>query len=293
MPAAIAPPLRRVLDRLGAAADPLPLGELARRLLALTAAPEGPLARRLVASALGCAAEHVPDAVDVRALPRLVEGPVASVALEAAEWVVVDLETTGLSLARCTILEIGAVRIRGLRPVAHFQTLVDPGLPIPAAITALTGIDRSAVDGAPPLAAAIAAFRDWVGPGPGIAFVAHNAAFDERFVARALDAHALPPWPGPVVCTRRLARRLLPDLPRYDLDSLSARFGIANRWRHRALGDAEATARALLEMLAIGRERAALRDVGDVLALQCAPTPRRPRRRRARGRPAPAAPEPA
>jgi len=233
-----------------------------------------------VASALGCRAEHLPGAVDVRALPRLVEGSVAGVDLADAEWVVVDLETTGLSPERSTILEIGAVRIAGLRAVAHFQTLVDPGVPIPAAITALTGIDRQIVDGAPDLERAIRSFRTWVGPGPGVAFVAHNAPFDARFVRRAFAAHGLPPWPGPIFCTRRLARRLVPDLPRFDLDSLSARFGIANRWRHRALGDAEAAARALLELLAIGGEAGTLRTVGDLLALQAAAVPPRRRGRR-------------
>jgi DNA polymerase-3 subunit epsilon len=84
-----------------------------------------------------------------------------------------------------------------------------------------------------------------------------------------------------VLCTRRLARRILPELGRYDLDTLSARFGIANRWRHRALGDAEATARALLEMLELGRGSHALADVGDLLRLQAQRKQRRSRARRA------------
>jgi DNA polymerase III epsilon subunit-like protein len=83
----------------------------------------------------------------------------------------------------------------------------------------------------------------------------------------------------------------VPDLPRYDLDSLSARFGIANRGRHRALGDAEATARALLELLAIaaapapGPAAPAVRTLGDLVQLQArrAPPRRRLARRRARG----------
>jgi DNA polymerase III epsilon subunit family exonuclease len=278
---ALAPPLRRVLDRLRADPAPIALADLARRLLALREAPAGSLARRLVASAVGCRAEWLPDPIDVRALPGLAEGPVAAMPLAEAEWIVVDLETTGLSAERCTILEIGAVRIRALRIEERFQTLVDPGVPIPAFVTALTGIDRSLIDGAPPLGIAMRAFHAWVGPAPAV-FVAHNAAFDERFVRRALRLHALPPWSGPVVCTRRLARRLAPELPRYDLDSLAARFGIANPARHRALGDAEAAARALLELLEIGRERHGLRSLGDLLVLHdAAPGARRSRRGRA------------
>ena len=283
MSLALGPPLRRVLDRLDAADATLPVAELAQRLLSLTTPLADGLARRLLASAVGCVPERLPDVVAVRELARIALGPCAATALTAADFIVVDLETTGLALAHCTILEIGAVRIEGLRAGDSFQTLVDPVEPIPARITALTGIDRSMVDGAPPLERALRDFHAWARPTPGTLFVAHNAAFDHRFVAHAFASHALPPWPGPVLCTRRLARRVLPDLGRYDLDTLSARFGIANRWRHRALGDAEATARALLELIERAQMEHAVADVGDLLRLQAL------RRARARRRRAPAA----
>ena len=275
---ALGPPLRRVLDRLDAADATLAPAELAQRLLALTAPTADALARRLLASALGCD-EPLPERVRVRALPRLLAGAAADAALERATFCVIDLETTGLSSEFETILEIGAVRVRGGRAVDTFQTLVDPGAPIPRFITALTGIDRSMVDGAPPLAAALAAFLAWADPAPETVFVAHNASFDHRFVAAALRREGYAPWPGPVLCTRRLARRVLPDLGRYDLDTLSACFGIANRWRHRALGDADATARALVELLGLARANHAVADVGDLLRLQSA----RLRRRRRTG----------
>jgi DNA polymerase III epsilon subunit family exonuclease len=290
-PGALALPLRRVLDRIGARGEALALDELARQLFALCAPPPPELARRLVASALGLAAGALPEPLDPRLLPRLAAGPAADLALDAVEWIVVDLETTGLSHEACTILEIGAVRVAGGRLVARFQTLVDPGVPIPPRITALTGIDRSLVDGAPPLPAAMRAFHAWVGEGGApVPFVAHNAGFDERFVRRALAEVGLPDWSGPVVCTRKLARRLLPELRRYDLDSLCAQFGVANHARHRALGDAEATARALVELLAIACTEHALATLGDLLALQAR---RAPPRRRARARAAAAGAPPA
>jgi len=277
---ALGPPLRRVLDRLDAAGVALPVAELAQRLLSLRAPLEDALARRLLASAFGCDAAWLPDLVAVRELPRLFEGPVAALPLAAADFVVVDLETTGLSVEQCTILEIGAVRISGLRAAGTFHTLIDPGTAIPPFITRLTGIDRSMVDGAPPLATAIHDFHAWVAATPDAAFVAHNASFDARFVARALADHALPPWSGPMFCTVRLSRRLLPDLARYDLDTLSARFGISNRWRHRALGDAEAAARALLELIEIARDQHGVANVGDLVSLQAARRKRSSRARR-------------
>ncbi len=285
MSLALGPPLRRVLDRLDAVGATLPVAELAQRLLALRTPVEDALARRLLASAFGCDATRLPDLIAVRDLPRLFEGPVAALALAAADFVVVDLETTGLSPEQCAILEIGAVRIHGLQAVDTFHTLIDPGAAIPPFITRLTGIDRSMVDGAPPLATAIGDFHAWAAATPDAAFVAHNASFDARFVARAFADHALPPWSGPTFCTVRLARRLLPDLARYDLDTLSARFGISNRWRHRALGDAEATARALLELLEIARDEHGVASVGDLVSLQAA---RRKRSSRAHRPKAPA-----
>jgi len=277
---ALGPPLRRVLDRLDAGGVALPIAELAQRLLALRTPVDDALARRLLASAFGCHAARLPDLVAVRELPRLFEGPVAAVALAAADFVVVDLETTGLSAEQCTILEIGAVRIRGLQAVDTFHTLIDPRATIPPFITRLTGIDRSMVDGAPPLATAIRDFHTWAASTPDASFVAHNASFDARFVARAFADHALSPWSGPTFCTVRLARRLLPELARYDLDTLSARFGISNRWRHRALGDAEAAARALLELLEIAREQHGVANVGDLVSLQAARRKRSSRARR-------------
>jgi len=279
-----APPWRRALDRIGAQGQALPLDELARRLFALTSRPGPQLARRLVAPVLGLRADLLPERIDLAALPSLAAGASAALPLDRVEWIVVDLETTGLSVDACTILEIGAVRISGLQRVDRFDTLVDPGRPIPSRITALTGIDRSLIDGAPPLERAIRDFADWAGGRPSTVFVAHNAQFDERFVRRALAAHGLPDWAGPVVCTRKLARRLLPALRRYDLDTLSAQFGIANSARHRALGDAEATARALLELIEIGRAERALRSLGDLLTLQAAPASERRRRAASLGR---------
>jgi DNA polymerase III epsilon subunit-like protein len=86
-----------------------------------------------------------------------------------------------------------------------------------------------------------------------------------------------------VLCTQRLARRLLPRLGRYDLDHVCAQFGVDNRARHRALGDADATARVWIELLSLAIKRG-VETVGDLLDLQEQPVRRRRRRRRSGGR---------
>jgi len=84
----------------------------------------------------------------------------------------------------------------------------------------------------------------------------------------------------PVLCTQRLARRLLPEVGRFNLDSLCAHCGIHNPARHRALGDARATAALFVELLGIAREREGVATVGELIDLQTRPTKRGRRRRR-------------
>ena len=286
---------RRSLDRIRAEGRALGAAELAGRLLFLAGQPSAGVARRLLAAALECPVEALPDrfeAADLRALRHGLLGPKAdagnspgsaqrargSLPIARAAFTVVDLETTGLSADAAAILEIGAVRVEGLRPTARFATLVDPGAAIPASITRLTGIDHELVADAPGAAVAIPALRRWLARTPDAAFVAHNAGFDARFLRCAFERSGLPPLPGPVLCTRRLGRRLVPALGRFDLDSLCAGFGIANRARHRALGDADATARVLLELLALARAQG-VATLGELVDLQERPLRRRSRKR--------------
>jgi DNA polymerase III epsilon subunit family exonuclease len=254
--------------------------ELARELLALDAPIDRALARRIVATALGQAEASLPDRIDARHVRPAEEAAVADVCLPQAEFVVVDLETTGLSPSRSSILEIGAVRVSRSRPTGRFQTLIRPPAPISRAIADLTGIDDAMLAEAPALRPAVVAFRRWLeraGPAP---FVAHNARFDAGFVSRALDDLDLPPLRVPVLCTQRLARRILPDLGRYNLDRVCAHFGIRNSARHRALGDARATAALLVELLQLAQAREGLETVGDLLDLESGPTRRSRRGRR-------------
>jgi len=251
------------------------LVELARELLALETAIDPELARRIVGLALDRAPQSLPERLRPDDLRPGAEFDVAGRALAAADLVVVDLETTGLDVEGASILEIGAVRVSGLQVVDRFETLVRPPGKLPRAIVALTGIHDAMVAEAPTTRRAVGAFSRWLERTPTAPFVAHNASFDHRFVTRALDLCGLPPYRGPVLCTRKLARRLIPELGRYDLDHLCAHFGVSNRARHRALGDAEATARALIDLLEIAQRRFALRNLGELIDFQRRPPAKR------------------
>jgi DNA polymerase III epsilon subunit family exonuclease len=269
--------LRRRLERIGRQQRRVPTAELAQRLLALSNPLPRPLARRLLAAALECPDRHLPDWIDLAHLESTLLGELGAQRLDKAEFIVVDLETTGVSPGRSRILEIGVVRIRAGALAGRFETLVDPGVEIPATITSLTGIDRELIRDAPPQREALGALNDFVGPGP-VAFVAHNAGFDSGFLTSAYREEALSFWASPVFCTRMLSRRLLPDLGRYHLDSLCAHFGLRNRARHRAMGDAAVTADAWIELLGMARRRYRARTLGDLVELQ-ATSPARLRKR--------------
>ena len=270
--------LECTLATLRARGEPIALGHLAQKLLALSAPPPPPIARRLVAALLGAAATAPPDPIDLACLegvrvptePRWEETRKADQARERlsdVEFVVVDLETTGLSPRKCRILEIAAVRVALAGPRERFETLVNPNASIPPAIRALTGIEDGMVAGAPQLGAALTQFLFWLARFPSAPVVAHNASFDAHFIARGLAAVKLPPLGREVLCTRRLARRVLPELRRLGLDRLTHHFGVVNRAPHRALADAEATAEVLLHLLDLARLRAGVETLADLYAL--------------------------
>lgn len=164
--------------------------------------------------------------------------------LSEVTFLVVDLETTGGPPAEAGITEIGAVAVRAGEVVAEFQTLVDPGRPLPTFITALTGITPMMLAGAPRLGAALPAFVDFVrGHGTPTAWVAHNASYDMSFLragARLLEV-GLPDLP--VLDTVHLARQLLgrDEVRNHRLGTLAAYFGARTTPDHRALHDARAT----------------------------------------------------
>jgi DNA polymerase-3 subunit epsilon len=181
--------------------------------------------------------------------------------LSDVTFCVVDLETTGGSPMQSRITEVGAVKVRGGERLGTFRTFVNPGVPIPAFITHLTGIDDTSVRDAPSISAVLPTLDEFV---RGSVFVAHNARFDFSFVNAELQAHGYAPLPGPPVCTARLARRVVwPDVPNVRLRTLAQYFRTAVRPTHRALADAEATAEVLTGLLDLGA-RLGILTLGDL-----------------------------
>ena len=165
---------------------------------------------------------------------------------DRAEFVIVDTETTGSRAGDDRIIEIGAARLIGGEIVDTFQQLVDPGRHVPNRITRLTGISNGMVYGQPSAAEVLPRFVDFLGDA---ILVAHNLPFDARFLDVALAEAGLPPLQNASLDTLRLARRLLSSLPSKGLSKLTQHFGIEVKGRHRALGDAAATAELLTILL--------------------------------------------
>ena len=174
-----------------------------------------------------------------------------AVPIEDVGFVVVDLETTGGSPVDDAITEIGAVRFQGVERVGSFQSLVDPGRPIPRAITHLTGISDRLVTGAPALEELLPSFLEFA---RGCVIVAHNASFDVGFLNASLLRLDYPVLPSPAVCTAKLARRLVwPDVPNVRLRTLAGYFRTRTQPTHRALEDAEATGEVFQGLLDVGQ----------------------------------------
>jgi DNA polymerase III subunit epsilon len=228
----------------------VPAQEAARRLFALTHAPEA-LARSLLADVVEGDARLTWRGGAV----ALAEQPGGSLPLERARFVVVDLETTGLAAGRDRICEIGAVRVEELALARTFQTLVNPGARLPAAVASLTGLRERELVRAPPAHRAVARF---LGFASDAVLVAHNARFDVAFLDREVEVLTGRRLAGPVVDTVWLARKLLAGrCSRVSLAALAHFFGTSVQPCHRALPDAEATAEILLALVGLAQERGA------------------------------------
>jgi DNA polymerase-3 subunit epsilon len=167
--------------------------------------------------------------------------------LSQVTFCVIDLETTGASPATCAITEVGAVKVRGGECLGTLQTLVNPGMAIPPAITVLTGITEAMVLPAPRIAEVLPALVEFVG---GSVVVGHNVRFDLSFLHAACRDAERPRLANRWTDTCAIARRLVQDEVRdCRLRTLAEHFRLPHQPNHRALDDALATADLLHALL--------------------------------------------
>jgi DNA polymerase III subunit epsilon len=195
-------------------------------------------------------------------------------ALADAPFVVVDLETTGGSAVYDRVMEIAAIRVERGVIVDRLERLVEPGVPIPPFITRMTGINAALLRGKPSFDTLLPELSQLV---QDATVVAHNAAFDCNFL-RTSFLRANLPWTSEALCTLRLARRLIPGMHTYRLDSLCALLGFTFVQRHRAGPDAEATLQVLLHLLEQARDRG-IESLSALLKIQQQPVRRTARRK--------------
>ena len=174
-------------------------------------------------------------------------------------YVVFDLETTGIGAKSNQIIEIGAVKVEEGKIGETFSTFVNPLRPIPYPIQQLTGIDDSMVSNARTIQEVLPEFVQFC---EGCVMVAHNASFDIGFIEqKAKEQGILVEYT--VIDTVSVARALLPDLKRYKLDTVAKRLGVSLENHHRAVDDATATAEIFVRML----DRLSEKDIATLAEL--------------------------
>jgi DNA polymerase III epsilon subunit family exonuclease len=165
--------------------------------------------------------------------------------IEHCTWVVFDFETTGLDPLSDRVIELGARKILNGKCIGEFSTLVSIPQKLPKIVTKISGIESYMLEGMPTIDQVLPSFLDF---SEGCILVAHNAAFDQSFLkAEAKKFHIEIDWP--IICTLKMARLLLPDLERKNLDSLAAHYKLSFESRHRSIGDVKVTTDVLLNLL--------------------------------------------
>lgn len=172
--------------------------------------------------------------------------------IDDEEFVVFDIETTGLNSHTNEIIEIGAVKIKSGRIVDRYSQLINPGRPIPYHITEITSITDEQVANEPKIDKVIGKFVDFVGDA---VLVAHNAPFDMGFIKRDIKKYLSIDYQCSVIDTLQMARDLFPDLKKYGLGDLNKTLGLALEKHHRAVDDSQATANMFIIFLEKYKEK--------------------------------------
>ena len=162
--------------------------------------------------------------------------------LGEATYVVFDVETTGLSAIYNDLIQVAASKMYKGNVIAEFDEFINPGHPLSAFTTDLTGITDEHVKNAKPLEQVLQEFQEFC---KDTVLVAHNATFDVGFMNVNYERHGLPKITQPVIDTLEFARNLYPEYKRHGLGPLTKRFQVSLDHHHMANYDAEATGRLL------------------------------------------------
>ncbi len=174
------------------------------------------------------------------------------------EFAVVDIETTGSTPQSAGITEIAIVIHNGVEVTGKYVTLINPRHKIPPFIVNMTGISDEMVAAAPWFEEVAPQIYNLLN---GRVFVAHNVSFDYSFLNYLLGRSGFQ-WSAPKLCTIKLSRRVFPGLEKYGLGSLTRDLGIRIEGRHRAWGDAAATA----QVLTMAIEKEGMQPIHNLLA---------------------------
>lgn len=161
------------------------------------------------------------------------------------DYVVIDLETTGLDPNFDEIIEVAGVKYSSEQEVGRFQSLVNPGFNIDTFITELTGISNEMLATAPVLSSVLPYFLDFIGQD---IVIGHNVNFDVNFLYDNAQYLSLPAFSNNFVDTMRLSRRLYKDMENHKLSTLVSYLGVAESVEHRALSDCISTHQCFLRM---------------------------------------------
>ena len=179
------------------------------------------------------------------------------------EFIVFDIETTGLSSKNNKITEIGAIKIKNGEIIDSYSSLINPEINIPAKITELTGITNDMVKDKPTIEFILSEFLKFIGDRP---VVVHNADFDIAFIRENMKRiNGI--FTNTIVDTLKLSRVLLPNLKRHRLNIVAKELNIPLLNHHRAVDDARATAGIFIKFIEIMKTMgiASLKDINNQL----------------------------